>query len=141
MKKYFKIQYGFRDDQEITIEADELPKAQWLFLKGEGRTIFKDGSGMLAQDIRRIIPDYHTTMGWNKAHKMDEYDWKEVEPLKEQFSKLLGASKILAEEAIETNNVSLIEPESARPLMIGLMKKENPADDGIKELADKFKFL
>ena len=73
-----KIITGFREDQEYTIDQEESHKAYYLFLNPDQRGIFKNGLAIRGKDIEKIVPDYHATMGWNKTHKMDEYDWQEL---------------------------------------------------------------
>jgi hypothetical protein len=73
-----KIITGFREDQEYTIDAEEAHKAYYLFKHPDERGVFNSGLAIRGKDIERIVPDYHATMGWNKGHKMNEYDWLDI---------------------------------------------------------------
>ena len=89
---------GFRKDQEMTIEADEAHKAYHLFLNPEKRAIFGDGNAIKGSSIERIEPDYHSTMGWNKTHFLDNDDWNEIKQtgVDKELKTLLGDAKHIA---------------------------------------------
>lgn len=142
MKKYFKIVYGYNDNQSTTVGLEEVPKAYHLFIKGEGRAIFDNGVALQGKDIMRIEPDWHATMGWNKTHKMDDDDWNEVKPLQNRFTELLSEAKSLAYESIEQNNPNLIEPQNAKGILVEKLKNklpENTLSAEVKELTERFK--
>lgn len=66
---------GFRPDQQITIDASEAHKAYYLFLHPDERGVFSNGVALIGRDIRQILPDFNTTMGWNPQHRLTEDDW------------------------------------------------------------------
>jgi hypothetical protein len=78
MKLKVKIIMGYRKDQEHTIDIEEAHKAYHLFMNPEKRAIFSDGLAIKGKDIEAIVPDYHATMGWNKSHTLDAYDFEEL---------------------------------------------------------------
>lgn len=78
MKLKIKVITGYRDDQYFTIDAEEAHKAYYLFLNPSERGVFSDGNAVRGQDIMRIEPDYHATMGWNKGYKLGPYDWEDI---------------------------------------------------------------
>lgn len=123
MKKLFKVQYGFSQNESTTIELDEVPKAYYLFMKGEGRAIFKNGVAVRGQDILRIEPDWNATMGWNKTYKLTDDDWNEIgEENKKRFTELLGNAKEVAYTALKENNPNLTEPQKAKELLTEKLK-------------------
>lgn len=73
----YKIVYGFNNEQEITIDADELEKAYGCFLLG-GRAVFRSGGAVDSKYIQAIKPDYHATMGWSRGHKLEADDYNEL---------------------------------------------------------------
>ena len=73
-----KVVTGFRRDEYVTIEAEDAHKAYYLFLNPEKRGVFANGVALRGQDIHRIEPDYHATMGWNPRHVLDSDDWNEL---------------------------------------------------------------
>lgn len=73
-----KIITGFRDDQYMVIDADEAHKAYYLFLHPEERAIFGNGVALIGKNIQEIVPAWNETMGWNPSHKLDNYDWEEI---------------------------------------------------------------
>lgn len=74
---YFRVQYGYGNDEYVTITQEELPKAIAVFVGFGERAVFQNGA-VRGKDIIRIIPDWHTHFGWNKTHKMDQYDWNMI---------------------------------------------------------------
>ena len=77
-KLRIKIIVGFREEQHITINANEAHKAYYLFLNPEERGIFDNGVALIGKNIQGIEPDYNSTMGWNITHKLDSNDWNEI---------------------------------------------------------------
>lgn len=73
-----KLIFGFRKDQEYSLDISEAHKAYYLFLNPNARSIFSDGLAILGSDIDRIEPDYNGSMGWNAKHVLDEYDMREI---------------------------------------------------------------
>lgn len=99
-----KLICGFRDNEQYTIDAEEVHKAYYLFRNPEKRGVFDNGLGLEGKDIKRIVPDYHATMGWNSTHKLEDDDWNElngkgvVDKLKEK----MGNGSLIAYQ-IESN--------------------------------------
>lgn len=77
-KYKLKIVVGYRQDQEITIDANEAHKAYFLFRNPEKRGTFDNGVALIGRDIQRIVPDYHATMGWNPDRRLTDDDWNEI---------------------------------------------------------------
>lgn len=78
MEYKIKIILGYREDQQISIPANEAHKAYYLFNHPNERGTFSNGYAVRGQDIHSIEPDYQGTMGWNATHELDEYDWIEI---------------------------------------------------------------
>ena len=96
----FKIICGFREDQEYIIDANELHKAYWLFNNPDFRTSFKNGVSLLGTDVRRIVPDPKSTMGWNESLKLTNEDHNDL--------RANGVSEKLKEIASFAKELSLI---------------------------------
>ena len=73
-----KIVTGFSEEQKYSVGADEAHKAYYLFLHPNSRGVFNDGLALVGKNIQAIEPDYQATMGWNKTHKLDDFDWNEL---------------------------------------------------------------
>lgn len=73
-----KIVCGYRDDQSHPIPDEEAHKAYYLFLTPGSRAVFADGFAVRHEDVQRVEPDYHGTMGWNRAHRLDPDDLNEI---------------------------------------------------------------
>ena len=103
----FKIITGFRDDQFYTIDESEIHKAYYLFMNPESRTIFSDGVAIIGKNIQGIEPDYHSTMGWNKTHRLDTDDFNEMREkgILQKFTGIMSKGKEVAELAIQNQNL------------------------------------
>lgn len=80
MKYSIKIIAKFRgvNDTTYSIPAEEAHKAYYLWHNPEKRGVFNSGLALKGDDIDRIVPDYHGTMGWNKTHKLSDDDWNDM---------------------------------------------------------------
>lgn len=98
MKYFLKIVCGYDDDRHYTIPAQEAHKAYYLFNHPEKRGTFADGISLIGKEIRIIQPDYHTTMGWNKTHELDDYDWNYLngKEVVEKMKEIMGNAKEVA---------------------------------------------
>lgn len=103
----FKIITGFRDDQFYTIDESEIHKAYYLFMNPESRTIFSDGVAIIGKNIQGIEPDYHSTMGWNKTHRLETDDFNEMREkgILQKFTGIMSKGKEVAELAIQNQNL------------------------------------
>lgn len=128
----FKIITGFRDDQFYTIDESEIHKAYYLFMNPESRTIFSDGVAIIGKNIQGIEPDYHSTMGWNKTHRLDTDDFNEMREkgILQKFTGIMSKGKEVAELAIQNQNLlkqqlqHIDTPESiANPIVKALASK------------------
>ena len=111
---------GFRKDQEHTIYIEEAHKAYHLFMNPEKRAIFSDGLAIKGKDIEAIVPDYHATMGWNKSHTLDDYDFLELKEkgIDNKIRDLLMEAKDIAVNARD-ENVFKLPLSEAKTLLLG----------------------
>lgn len=138
MVKYVKLICGYREDQEHTIPLEEAHKAYRIFLNPNERAIFSNGLAISGQDLKQIIPDYHSTMGWNTSHKLDGDDWNELKA--KGIDRELQQGLYLAQQVVrlveEKHDPSLLQkPLSEVVKLLPEVKVSNEA----KQLADKFK--
>lgn len=106
--KYYKIVYGYGEDDYHPITQEELHKAYVLAMEG-GKAIFK--SGFLqnrGKDFFRIEEDWHTTKGWVKNWKMTADDYFDVKPLESSYRKTMENGRLLAEYIIKENKRELL---------------------------------
>lgn len=109
MVKYFKIVYGYNEGDYLPITSDELHKAQLVAIQG-GSANFEAGFfNNRGNDIMRIVPDWHRVRGWNRSHKMDEFDFQDIRPLEESYKKTLDNSKKLIEFIIDNKRFDLLK--------------------------------
>lgn len=73
-----KVITGFRKDQEYSIPAEEAHKAYYLFTHPDERGVFSNGVAIVGAHIQSIVPDYHTSMGWNPEYRITADDMTQV---------------------------------------------------------------
>lgn len=135
--KYFKVLYGYADGQYAEISQDELPKAIGMFLTGEGRGVFSDGTAIRAKDIIRIEPNWHAVRGWNKAYKMLPIDYENIQPLQSSYQKFQYEVKSLVEDLIKSGKTALLnKPLSELKQYLPQKPETSKLTEG---LANKFK--
>lgn len=142
MLKYYKIVFGFNEDDYLSITSDELHKAQVIAIEG-GKAIFEAGFfNNRGNDVMRIVPDWHRVRGWNKGYKMTALDHEDIEPLVEDYRKTLANGKLLAEFIIKENRRELLS-KPASEVFKEVKQLHSPINkflnDSTKALSDKFK--
>lgn len=114
--KYFKVVYGYNQDDYIEIKGDELTKAVALFLEGSGKGVFDNGM-IRGQDILRIIPDWNTEFGYNKGYKMTPEDYGDIpQELEVGYKKAYDIAKDIVRYALENNQPELITMPASKAL-------------------------
>lgn len=73
---YYKLVRGYDAEQYIEINETELEKAEYAFLMKKDAVY--SGGAIKGSDISMIQPDYHRMMGWNRGHKLNDYDYAEL---------------------------------------------------------------
>lgn len=120
-----KIIVGYRRDQEYSIDDQEAHKAYFLFTHPAARGVFKNGLGMIGEDIKGIVPDWHGTMGWNPSHIMDGNDWNEVRSMQPKMDAMLAAASAIGKVATpEDLNVPLRELVATKYPQIAAPRRE-----------------
>ena len=142
MLKFYKIVFGFNEDDYLSITSDELHKAQVIAIEG-GKAIFEQGFfNNRGNDVMRIVPDWHRVRGWNKGHKMTPFDYDDINNLVEPYRKTLANGKLLAEFIIKNNRRELLSIPATEAFkeIKSLSSPENKKlNEGNKLLVDKFR--
>lgn len=142
MPKYYKIVFGFNEDDYLSITSDELHKAQVIAIEG-GKATFEEGFyNNRGNDIMRIVPDWHRVRGWNKGYKMTALDHEDVANLIEPYRQTLAKGKLLAEFIIKNNRrdlLSLPASEAFSELKQLRTVEHKQISSESKLLSDKFK--
>ena len=101
MKYYIKVITGFRKEQEHSIPAEEAHKAYYLFNNPDARTTFSNGLALRGDQIKEIVPDYPTTMGWNPDYVLMSDDYKELaqQGVDRELRQLMSNAKDVAQHA------------------------------------------
>ena len=144
MAKYFKIVYGYNEGDYLPITSDELHKAKLIAIQG-GSSNFEAGFyNNRGNDIMRIVPDWHRVKGWNRSHKMDEYDFLDVRPMEEEYKKTLSNADLLVNYIIENKRFDLLsKPASSAFKEVKELLPQNRFselnENATKLLTDKYK--
>lgn len=128
-----KIITKFRgaDDTSYSIPAQEAHKAYYMFFNPDVRTVFSNGVALKGDDIERIVPDYHGTMGWNSSHKLTDDDWNDLKAkgIKDKLKKIITKAYKVAQLDNPQINLPLTEAIKSFPKL--------PHSKEIEGLADK----
>jgi len=78
MKKtlYYKVKFGFKDDEFVSINQDEIRKAIYAQVNG-GIVIFNGGS-VSGNNIIAITPDLNRALGFNPTYKLTGEDYRAI---------------------------------------------------------------
>lgn len=95
MTYYLKIVCGYDEERHFPIKAQEAHKAYYLFEHPDKRGIFDNGLALTGKEIKIIQPDYHTTMGWNTTHELNDDDWNQLngQGVVEKMKEIMGNAK------------------------------------------------
>ncbi len=132
---FYKINHGFSSEDYVEIDESEVAKAFYCFLEKKD-SIFSGGA-IRGSNIISIKPDFHRTMGWNRGHKMDEYDFAELKDkgVDRKMQMYLESEKEKVQYLVKTNQPHLIGTKFDLP------KVQNPLSKEIKELAESKKII
>lgn len=133
--RYYKIIQGYEHERDVIIREDELEKAYGLFMLG-GRWIFSGGP-VDGKNIQTIVEDYHSTMSWNKEHKLDPLDYEDL-ARKGVDSKMKTALNTNKEKVLYLIN-SKQEHLIGKGVSIPALEKDNQFSGEVKTLASKLK--
>lgn len=141
--KYYKIVFGFKPDEYLSITSNELHKALTLAKEG-GKAIFENGFlSNRGNDIMRIVPDWHTLMGWHKGHEMNSDDYFEISKYEDDYQKTLNNARLLTDFIKENNRHELLGKPASEAFKEIKSLLKNPDDEQIsnkvKMLSDNFK--
>jgi hypothetical protein len=105
--KHFKVMIGY--DDFIAIDETELEKAIYAQIVGNIVVTFKNGS-MIGNRISAVLPDWHKAMGWNYAHKLDAYDFDELnhKGVSKEYAGLVGEAKDRVNYFMASGQMNLI---------------------------------
>lgn len=130
-----KLITGWGTEEKHTVSGEEAHKAYYLFLHPNERGIFSDGLAIVGKDIRRIEPDYHSVMGWNDTHKLDNDDMSEIKRcgVDKQIRDLMERAKKIA-VAMKPEHLTFPMSKVEEHLKLG-----SGVESGTKQLSDKIR--
>lgn len=136
--KYYKIIFGFGEADYIEITADELHKA-YVCAMDNRKGVFSGGfvDNTSGGYIKRIAPDWHRAMGWNKGAKLTADDYREIRHIEKPYMETLAKGSAIAQLVLQGGREELLALPASEAY------KQVPQLEGFKEgvglLADKFK--
>lgn len=90
--KHFRVKYGYKNDEFISVDEQELGMATRARLSGK-TGVFKEG--IVAGDkIIAIVPDWQRVMGWNRDYNLVGEDYDHIGPkIQREYQNLLEETK------------------------------------------------
>lgn len=141
-----KITTGYREDQFVYIPLEEAHKAYWLFLNPEQRGVFSNMATLVGRDIHNIEFDYHTLMGWNPTHKLDNHDYNELRDKGylekgKKFMEQVKQVSVLANEQPHLLDKKISDVFAEMPAQMSLADRVRleRVDNRVGDLVDKLK--
>lgn len=95
--KYYRVKFGYRNDEFISVDENELPMAVRSHISGK-KGIFREGT-ISGDKIIAITPDYQRAMGWNRDYQLTGEDYDEIGPSKQR-----EYQNLLQETTYQINN-------------------------------------
>lgn len=97
--KYYKIVWGYDDEDMLPIDETELEKAMYCFItKKDG--VFNSGP-IKGDKIITIQPDYHRAMGWSRGYRLGPDDYREIgTKLQNEHTNFLEEAKYQASQKL-----------------------------------------
>ena len=108
MKYFFKVRYGYKPFDFVSIEAgDELERAIYAWQTGG---VFTAGEKMVnGNHIMSIEPHYHRYTGWVESYEpISGDDWLQIERDCPDFTGVIGRFKDRVQYLIKANRVKEI---------------------------------
>lgn len=112
----YLVRYGYGDEMTISIEEKDLEKAvyAWMSQKKVNLTnALLDGKYIIS-----ITEDFHSPMGWNKSHKLEDEDWNELRQngVLDYYKGKINSAKQNVQDLISTGNINLIGKDRQKQL-------------------------
>ncbi len=130
--KYFKVKTGFEAEDSISITQDELEKAIYAQITGKV-AIFRNGT-IRGNNIISITEDWHTEMGYNKSHVLEDDDFAEISQRGRDYRGLIAEAKMNVDYLIDTNQTHLVGKNIER-----IEKTIEKLSVDTSEISNKFK--
>jgi hypothetical protein len=137
MKKYYKVCRGWGEDF-VSIEEKDLPRAIIAQLTG---SVLLAGGTIAGNKIEMIVPDYHKTMGWNYAHRLEPDDYAEIKNTVGNMQNIIGIVSAKIKYLGETKQMHLASQIQVEDIIREHTNIQNdPRLKALSEgLVDKFK--
>lgn len=114
-KRYFKVVYGFSEDEYLTVDETEVKKAIYAHLTGK-KTAFNSGS-VSGDKIIVIKEDWHKELGYNRGYKLKPEDYAEIEAtVAKKYVGLIARAQEEVKQALRENRlVDITKPLEIAP--------------------------
>ena len=130
---YYRVKVGYRDDEFLSVSENELPKAQVLFLEGNGRALFDEGA-IRGNDVMRILPDFHRARGWVRSWKMQDADYADIQHLEKPYRDTYQLAENIAKEIIKQNRRELLSENKSLKELEEIVLRGLSGGEDIKKL-------
>lgn len=104
--KYFKIKFGFNNQDFIRIDETELDRAMYSQITSKVG-VFKNGT-VRGSNIISITPDIHREMNWNDGYEFQPEDFADIRRVEKKYEGVIGETKSRVENLIQTKQEHLI---------------------------------
>lgn len=104
--RYFKVKTGFKEEDFISINENELEAALYAFMT-DSKVIFKNGA-TTGKNIMEIKEDWHKAMGWNTGYRLQPEDFEQINRECKNYRGLLAKAKENVQHLIRSGKTELI---------------------------------
>lgn len=105
--KYFRVKYGYNNDEFISVDEKEMPMAMRAHISGK-KGVFKEGS-ISGDKIIVIVPDWQRVMGWNRTYNLMSEDYDEIgSKTQREYQNLLQETRFQIENGSQNITLGLL---------------------------------
>lgn len=112
----YLVRYGYGDEMTISIEEKDLEKAVYAWMSQ--RKVNLTDALLDGKYIISITEDFHSPMGWNKSHKLEDEDWNQLRKsgVLDYYKDKINSAKQNVQDLISTGNINLIGKDRQKQL-------------------------
>lgn len=109
-ERRFKVKFGYKTDEYISIPLEKLAKA--IYSKQTGSLFSYNDKFIDGKEIKSITPHWHVHTGWYEYYDPKEgEDFAQIERDCPKYDGLIDQATDLAFEAVRTGNKKLLDTQ------------------------------